>query len=239
MRQFGGYRSITLLLAVLFVAASGAFLALQISEDDSELANTSPGSPAAEQPTTKPEPTPKSTNTPANTPTPEATATPEVKKILGNGKYNTVEEMPISEAYKEGIKKMIEGTEVAIIGDGYVIAIDKKMLEEGDRMCPTALDSANVEKCTRLTSVSLNPRFDSLELFSDGIMRAKYRAFQSQHPEPLTLDEYKLSLDPYMQRGRDVFSGKTANRAIREDAPVVIIVADQPRDPKKSKWCNG
>lgn len=173
--------------AVVGVAAlTAAYLGLNRSSGSEE---QSPGiEPNGGAPTLViPEKTESPSSTATASPTVEATQSP----VKGDGgKYDSVEQLPLSDKKKEAIKELTKDTTPMIITDKGMIVIENDQLDREEKI----QHNGKLVSADQLHSVKLNTQAfpNAEELFNESIERAKYDAWVSTSKNTtVSFEEYK------------------------------------------------
>ncbi len=164
-------------------AIAAGFLGLDKlrSSDENPNINPSNGVPTQMLSTETATPLPTATEAPTAIPSPEpGPAT--------HGKYQSVEEMPVSEAQKSAIKELTTGSDIQIITDKAVIAIEPAL-----KTRPKIIKYYNADFPTsQLYSLNLNTdKFpDASQRIDDIIDMANYYAWKKKSGSQATYEEY-------------------------------------------------
>lgn len=196
---------------------------------------------------------PVRTNTPdANTPVPTTTSTPEVTttvapetvtqvpEILGNGKYNTVEDMPnVTEKQIETINKFLKDSTPFIFVDGVIVAVDNDLMTRTE-----TTDPKNTQQYThapQLHTVGLNIEdfIDSAAFLEELGLRAKYENYLAVIKDEISFEQYKEDPSRYSST-LWAFNGEIAYQSdgrpiqshmpISGDSPVIFRYVSQRED---------
>jgi len=139
--------------------------------------------------------TPKAEDT--ATQSPSSTATQEVAKpetvspeILGNGKYNSIEEIPnLTDLQKESARKFLEGSTLMIAGDGSVVALENTIMgpHQSENAYGELVEAPEFKKV--YTNTEQYP--DAVNRQDDLVNLLKYELFMQDNPSsPVTPEEY-------------------------------------------------
>lgn len=165
-----------------------------------EATNTSrvPNTNTAEVPTAPP-PTETPTELPTATNTAEPTATNTVEPTvempkLGNGEYNSIDEMPISEEEKAAIKEMTKDSEIQFISRHGIVAIHGSLSEREMAPSPATLVDVPAPKLTSIELVSP----EAAQKEEERVMLVKYQQYrQSSGRVDVSFEDYKAGSEEY------------------------------------------
>lgn len=177
----------------LAVAAAGflGFNKIRSGDDGSERPGVIITDPTLE-PNTPPTFTPEVTQEPTATETPTPT---EVTPGPGaNGKYETIDQLPLSEVKKNAIKELIRDDEVFIITDRGMVTIEKALQTRPDTV--QVLDG--IKPASQLHTITLNTKSypNASEMFDKAIDVALYEAWKLKSKNTdVTFEQYMATKD--------------------------------------------
>lgn len=235
-RQESGFplgRTIAGGLGALAVTAAGflGFNKIRSGDDGSERPGVIITDPTLEPATPPPTFTPEVTQEPAATETP--TPTEVVPGPGANGKYETIDQLPLSEVKKNAIKELIRDDEVFIITDRGMVTIEKALQTR-----PSKIElNGEAVSAAQLHTIALNTNSypNASEMYDKAIDVALYEAWKIKSKNTdITLEQYMATKDStdysFEVKGYEGTSDTVSYQKVHDDEFVIIRwVADASR----------
>lgn len=137
---------------------------------------------------------PSITVVPEPTPNPTETQAPE-PEILGNGLYNSIQEMQITESQKATIEKLLGVSTPMIIGKQSILAVKNTLMQEN----VIYNEVGELEPSPQIKEIKANTKKypDAIEKQDIAALQGLFFAWQLANPgSDLTFEQYQASGDP-------------------------------------------